>query len=299
MILLKKHIVSDDFVQKIRLVDFAQQIFKDVIPSRNGIKKAIKKKQILVNGEYSILGQWVKIGDVIELFESEEQAPKAFEMELEIVYEDQDLAIINKPAGIEVSGNKFRTIQNALLYNIKKSTKPDALAWAKPVHRLDYATSGLLLIAKTQKARIVLGQAFENKTIQKRYQAIVMGTFLEEQGEINLLIDELPSETHYQVVKFVPSLKNEFLTLVNYFPLTGRTHQLRIHSAKLGMPILGDKIYGEEGHTLKGKGMFLCAVEVSFQHPVTQEDINIKIETPSKFEKILERENKMWQKAQQ
>ncbi len=118
MILLKKYVVSSDFSEQIRLIDFAQKIFKDIIPSRNGIKKAIKKKQLLVNNEGGILGQWVKIGDVLELFESMENTPKAFEMDLEIIYEDDDLAIINKPAGIEVSGNKFRTVQNALVYNI-------------------------------------------------------------------------------------------------------------------------------------------------------------------------------------
>lgn len=295
MVILKTHIVPEG-VEDVRLYDYAQQIFT-TIPSRKGIKKAISREEIIVDGEKTTTGLWIKSGQKIELLESSVNPPKEYRLDLEVVYEDEYFAIINKPAGIPVSGNQFRTIQNALIGNIKLSKEADALRWAKPVHRLDSPTSGLLIIAKTAKTLVRLGQQFENKEIQKRYCAIVIGK-TPKNGTIDIEIEGLKSLTEYQLKSFVPSLRNEFLSLVELSPKTGRTHQLRIHLSKLGFPILGDKLYGNEGKILAGKGLFLAAIELQFNHPITNEPIRIQIEAPYKFNALLDRENRRWEKYQ-
>ena len=109
-------------------------------------------------------------------------------------------------------------------------------------------------------------------------------------------IEGLQSETVYNLQETVPSLKNEFLSLIKLHPKTGRTHQIRIHLSKLGYPIMGDKLYGEEGNVLKGKGLFLCAIGLGFKHPITSEELNIEISLPHKFVSLLEREKRRWEK---
>jgi len=293
LVVLSTHIVPDG-VEEIRLYDYVQQIFP-LIPSRKGVKKAISREEIIVNGQKTTTGLWIKSGQKIELLESSVNPPKEYRLKLEVVYEDEYLAIINKPAGILVSGNQFRTIQNALIGNIKLSKEEDALKWPKPVHRLDSSTSGLLIIAKTASALVKLGKQFEKKEIEKKYCAIVIGK-IPEIGIIDFEIEGLKSFTDYKLNCVIPSLRNEHLSLVELFPKTGRTHQLRIHLSKLGFPILGDKLYGSEGEILKGKGLFLSAVKLQFSHPITDESLNLKIEAPYKFNALLERENRRWEK---
>jgi len=223
--------------------------------------------------------------------------PKAYHLSLEIIHEDDDIAVILKPAGINVSGNQFKTIQNALLYNLKESTKADKLPWPLPVHRLDNQTSGLLIIAKTKTSRIRLGRAFEKREIQKKYHALVIGN-LEENGTINTPIENKSSTSHFSKIATVPSLKNTFLSLVELAPVTGRTHQLRIHCAAIGFPILGDKIYGEEGMVLKHKGLFLSAVSLEFSHPIDGHKISLQIPTPLKFIRRMENEKRRFNATQ-
>ncbi|MFT6149399.1 MAG: RluA family pseudouridine synthase [Saprospiraceae bacterium] len=287
MLLIEKHIVPKS-IEKARLSDYLIGIFI-TIPTRKGIKKAIKKGAVLMNNEVGKTGDWLIGNEVIELYDLLEKQPKIFEFELPIIFEDDDLAIINKPGGIPVSGNYFKTIQNALPHNLQLSIAKDALKIPRPVHRLDAPTCGLLLIAKSKMAHLHLSTQFENKTIQKRYQAIATGE-LPQNGQINSPIDGKPSVTKFQTVRVVPSLKNKFLTFVNLYPITGRTHQLRRHLAEMNHPILGDKLYGKEGLILWKKGLFLCAVELNFIHPRTEKRMNILIEPPKKFETILERE---------
>ncbi len=261
------------------------------IPSKKGVKKAISKGELRLNNEKVEGGRWLKEGDIITYVDLEKTPPKEYHLKLDIIFEDEFLAVIFKPAGINVSGNKFKTIQNALLYNITPSKEVDALDWPLPVHRLDNQTSGLLLIAKTKTARVKLGQAFEEKTILKKYQALVIGK-TEGSGEINSKIEDKSSQSLYKLIDFVPSLKNGLLSLIELEPKTGRTHQLRIHCASIGKPILGDKLYGKEGMILKNKGLFLCATHLSFKHPINQKELNFEVPTPHKFLKRLENEKR-------
>jgi len=236
----------------------------------------------------------VQYGQVIDLLETPQSQPKIFELELEVLFEDHFMAAIHKPAGFSVSGNAYKTIYNSLPYNLKKSSEPDALPWPTPVHRLDNQTSGILLIAKTKTAQIALGNQLENHTIQKKYCAVVIGKVLSK-GKIKTPIEDKTAQTDFEVVTVVNSLRFEHLSLLNVFPKTGRTHQIRIHLASIGHPIFGDKLYVEEKMLHKGKGLFLCACEISFLHPKTSEEINLKIAPPYKFESLFLREQRRWQ----
>lgn len=295
MHLLSTHIVASN-ISPTRLSDYACGLFPQLV-SRKSVKKAIKGGAIRVNKRISTTAYWVQANDEIQLYDLEQQAPKSYDLTLEVVYEDEDLAVINKPAGIVVSGNQFRTITNTLSANLQSSSLSDALAWPKPTHRLDQATSGLLLIAKTASARVHLGQQFEDKTIQKRYRAICIGP-VPQSGQITDSIEGKPALTRYELVSQSSSIKNQTLSLLDLYPETGRTHQLRIHLSHLGYPILGDALYGREGLILKRKGLFLAAVALQFQHPRTGHTRVVEIPHPGKFDKLLEREQAMWEKWQ-
>ncbi|MFC1668827.1 pseudouridine synthase [Spirochaetota bacterium] len=293
MTVIKTHTVPDDIVE-VRFSDYAREVFTG-IPSRNGIKKAIKRGDLRIDGEACKTGTWIKPGQVIDLIHSDKNKPKVYLLNLDIIYEDEHLAVINKPAGIEVLGNKFKTVENALPHNIVPSTDENALTRPMTVHRIDMQTSGLLVIAKTAPAQIELGRQFEKRQVKKRYSAIVIGK-ADEHGQITKPIEGREAYTEFALIKNVRSLKNDWLSLVYLYPHTGRTHQLRIHMADSGFPILGDKIYGKEGTVLKGKGLFLSSVELSFTHPVKGVPVNVKVDEPKKFQTFLDREERRWGK---
>ena len=269
----------------IRFQEYAVGIFK-TLPTKSGVKKAIKKKLISINGDIATTALFILGEEKVILFESEDSSNfKRLKLTLEVIFEDDYLAIINKPAGILVSGNKFKTISNALDQNLIKSRQLDAVK-AKPIHRLDYPTTGLLLIGKTNASIIALNKLFEYKQIKKTYFAITIGQ-MEVSGIINTLIDNKNSETHYEVMKTVVSKRFEYLNLVKLSPKTGRRHQLRKHMLSLGNPILGDKEYCNEKLILNGKGMYLHAGILEFIHPFTKQQIKIKKDFSNKFTKIF------------
>ncbi len=204
---------------------------------------------------------------------------------LKVLFEDEHFAAIHKPAGIEVSGNKFKTIANALPQNLQPSKLSDATT-PQPVHRLDYATTGIVLVGKTSGSIRALNKMFEDKTIAKTYYAIAIGK-MEQGGTITSEIDGKPSETAYQVMESVPSERFSTLNLVQLHPKTGRKHQLRKHLFGLGHPILGDKEYALENLILKGKGLYLHAYALVFEHPFTHRSIKIIDDLPKKFGKIF------------
>ena len=266
----------------------------DFFKSRKSVKKALKKGEVHLNGKTVHGGTWLKTGDVIEILDLEETPPKPYHLELEVVFEDEDIAIVIKPAGLTVSGNQFKTLFNALPFNLQESKAKDKLSWPLPVHRLDNQTSGLVVIAKSKTARVYLGRLFEKKKIKKAYHALVMGKPYGRSGEIDSQIGGKRAITNFENIQTVPSLKNQYISLIKLFPKTGRTHQLRIHMAGIGTPILGDKLYADK--TIKHKGLFLTASELKFKHPVTKKEIHVEVEIPYKFYKRLDNENRRWEK---
>ncbi len=250
---------------RVRLSDFAPDIFK-TISLKMGIKKAIKKGYVFINGTIGYTSDYIVRGEIIELFQPLIIKSKpTINLPIQVVYEDDYLAIVNKPPGILVSGNKKITLENALSTILLTSTQPDALARPEPIHRLDYPTSGALLIGKTSKATSSLNKMFEERKIKKSYHAITIGA-IKYTGTIDLPIDEKPSKSEFKTIKRLSSRKYESLNLVELIPHTGRTHQLRIHMASIENPILGDLKYGKEGLLGKGNGLYLQASYLRFIH---------------------------------
>ncbi len=272
--------------RRIRLSDVAAGTFKTIL-SRKGFKSAIKTGLVTLNGKIAVTADYISGGEVIELFQNPLQNNKpAIELKIEIIFEDDYLAIVYKPAGIVVSGNRKYTLENALEHNLAKSTQDDALFRPEPVHRLDYPTSGLLVIGKTSRALIALNKMFEEKSIQKTYHAITIGV-MSDHGIIEEQIENKNAKTSFQVLKRIESRKYESLNLVKLTPFTGRKHQLRIHLASIGTPILGDSKYGKEGLIGSGNGLFLHASGLTFIHPVTYKEVSKNIPLTKKILKLF------------
>lgn len=293
MKIIQRHKVEEEITGTVRLSDYAVNLFP-LLPTKSSVKKAVKKGLILVDGKAGTSGTHISKGQIIELAEFSTAEAKVYQLKLDVIFEDEYIALINKPPGINVSGNEFKTIENALLFNIKQSAEDDALIKPKPVHRLDNQTSGLLLIAKTHRAQVNLGDQFENKQVRKKYTAIVIGKIPEE-GEINILVNDKEAVTAFKLIMTEVSLRFDYLSLIELKPITGRTHQLRIHCYKSGFPILGDKLYKNEKFILKGKGLFLSSTHIKFLHPITKEELSFNISYPAKFDKIIEREKRRYE----
>ncbi len=229
---------------------------------------------------------FIKGGETICLSIPEKASPqKKLIFPLQVLYEDEYLAAVRKPAGILVSGNRFKTIARALPQNLRLSTLRDATV-PQPVHRLDYATTGILLAGKTSGSIRTLNKMFEEKKIEKTYYAVAIGE-MHESGKITDSIDGKVAHSEYAVKASVPSDRFGQLNLVRLVPKTGRRHQLRKHLSGIDNPILGDATYGSEPLILKGKGLYLHAFSLEFVHPFTQQKVELKAELPEKFRKIF------------
>lgn len=272
--------------EKTRLSDLPAGTFS-TIRSRKAFKNAIKKGLVKLNSQRAYTADLVQGGETIEIFQDIEAVSKpSINIQLEVLFEDEYLAIINKPAGIEVSGNKKWNLENALNSNLAKSKRVDALTYPEPIHRLDYATSGVLMIGKTSEAVIELNQLFENRQVQKIYHAICIGE-MKASGDIVSPIEDKACKSSFKILSTIKSEKYIFLNLVQLIPHTGRRHQLRIHMSEQGNPIFGDLKYAHEGLISKGNGLFLHASMLQFQHPLTKELLQIEKDLPKKFKKIF------------
>jgi len=240
---------------------------------------------ILLNGQKATTAAWIKEGQRIDLLQPKQSDKKIFKLDFEVLFQDEHIAVIHKPAGYPTSGNYFKTIENALPHNLITSGELDALPYPLPVHRLDNPTSGILICAKTRNSLIKLQSDFAQKNIQKTYYAIVHGK-LEKQVALNSLIDEKSSETLVKAVEFY-QINDEIYTLAELKPLTGRTHQLRIHLSENNNPIIGDSIYGKgENNFFKGKSLYLFAGKIIFRHPVLKEQLSFELPLPKKFRNL-------------
>lgn len=277
-----------------RLIDYAALAFP-ILGSKSAVKKALSAGRLLLNGKPAVFSDSLKIGDLLELQGTGIQQVKKYDIDLEIAYEDDYLLIANKPGGIAVNGNRYKTVENAVAEVNKNNQQPDVLARPVAVHRIDVPTTGLVMLAKTKKAQIKLGKAFQANQVKKEYLAVVHGK-PPDKGRIKEPIEGKTAITDFESLRTVPSKVFKNLALVKLKPITGRTHQLRIHLKDNGHFIVGDKMYAEGKKTILGKGVMLCACRLQFTHPITGKVIDIKIDPPAKFKRILEREEERFRK---
>lgn len=270
-------------------MDYCIDLFPQ-LPTKNAVKKAMKRHEIIHNSEEGQTGNWVKQNDRIQLVDPQLKRPKPFPLDIQIVHEEDSFAVVVKPSGLVINGNQFRTLENCLIDQLQPSKSEDTLKWGKPVHRLDSATSGLVIIAKTLEAHRKFGDLFSERRIKKQYHAVVQGK--PENQVISTDVDNKTAESKLTVLSTVASLRNECLSVVLLEPSTGRTHQLRKHCKEISHPIVGDQLYGEEGNVMKHKGLFLGATSLQFEHPVSSELITISIPIPPKFEALMKRESR-------
>lgn len=289
-------------MQNGRLDKACSEIFSDY--SRSQIKQLLDGGNITVNGKTEKAKYKVKSGDVIRL---EEPETKTLELRpenipLDIVYEDDDVIVINKPQGMVVHpapGHDDHTLVNALLYHCPLSTINGTF---RPgiVHRIDKDTSGLLMVAKNDKAHRSLAKQLKDKTNIREYVALVHGRIAEDEGTINAPIgrslkdrkkqavvkDGRNAVTHFEVLK-----RYRDYTLVKCILETGRTHQIRVHMKYIGHPLVGDPLYGPK-KTIKGNGQFLHAGKLGFVHPTTGKLLIFEAPLPKIFQECLEKLDK-------
>ena len=269
--------------------------------SRSQANEAIKNGNILVNGKAVKAKYSVKEGDLVtyDLPEPEVLEYEAEDIPLDIVYEDDDVAVVNKPQGMVVHpsvGHTSGTLVNALMYHIHDLSSINGVVRPGIVHRIDKDTSGLLMIAKNDRTHQALAEELKDKKSLRKYLAIVHGNISNDRGVIEAPIGRSekdrkkqtvtakgkPAVTHFKVLERFGNY-----TLVELTLETGRTHQIRVHMAYIGHPVAGDPLYGPR-KTLKGNGQFLHAQTLGFTHPTTGESLRFSVEPPAIFQETLE-----------
>lgn len=270
--------------------------------SRSQANEAIKAGTVLVNGKPSKAKYAVKEGDVItyEVPEEEVLEYKAEDIPLDIIYEDADVAVVNKPQGMVVhpsAGHTSGTLVNALMYHVKDLSSINGVVRPGIVHRIDKDTSGLLMVAKNDKAHNALAAELKDKKSLRKYVAIVHGNLPNDRGVIEAPIGRSDKDRKKQAVtakgkpavtRFTVLERFGNYTLVELQLETGRTHQIRVHMAYIGHPVAGDPLYGPR-KTLKGHGQFLHAKTLGFTHPTTGELVEFTAEEPAIFKETLEK----------
>lgn len=270
--------------------------------SRGQANDAIKAGIVLVNGQTAKAKYSVKAGDIItyEIQEEEVLDYQAEDIPLDVVYEDEDLAIINKPQGMVVhpsAGHSSGTMVNALLYQIKDLSGINGVVRPGIVHRIDKDTSGLLMVAKNDAAHQALADELKAKKSLRKYLAIVHGNLPNDRGIIEAPIGRSEKDRKKQAViargkeavtRFQVIERFGDYTLVELTLETGRTHQIRVHMAYIGHPVAGDPLYGPR-KTLPGNGQFLHAQTLGLTHPRTGEVMTFTAEPPLIFQQTIEK----------
>ena len=268
--------------------------------TRSYIKQLIDGGRVLLNGEKPKAGAIVKTDDEIDIDPPEPfvAARPAPEIPVDIIYEDGDIAVINKPQGLTVHpapGNYDNTLVNALLAHLDSLSAINGALRPGIVHRLDKNTSGVMVVAKNDKAHLSLSRQIADRTVTKKYVAIVDGHLPSEEGRIDAPIGRNPRDRKLMAVvtggrravtdyKLIERLKGH--DYAEFRILTGRTHQIRVHAKYIGHPVTGDEQYGR-GSFLGTKGQLLHARSLTFVHPTTGEEMTFTAPLPETFEKVL------------
>lgn len=270
--------------------------------SRSKVQNLIADGYVFVNGETIKANYKLEAGDKVEVFVPEPEAVdvEAEDIPLDIIYEDKDIVLVNKAQGMVVhpgAGNPNGTLVNALLFHIKDLSGINGEIRPGIVHRLDKDTSGILMVAKNDEAHVNLSEQLQNRTVKRKYWALVHGVLPHEHGTINAPIGRDPKDRQkFTVIKGGKEAISHFRVLerIQKFSLmevsleTGRTHQIRVHLNYIDHPVAGDKIYGPK-KSLEGNGQFLHARMLEFTHPRTGETMSFEAELPALFEETLDR----------
>ena len=298
---MEKIVVEDNNLKKrldTYIVDKIQEL------SRTTVKRLIDEEKILVNGKKQKSSYRPEKGDYISI-----DIPEAHEIELEaqnipvpVIYEDNDIIVVNKPKGMVVhpaNGNPDGTLVNAILAMCKDSLSGIG-GEIRPgiVHRLDKDTSGLLIVAKNDEAHIKMSKQIQDRQVTKKYIALVKGVISENEATIDLPIGRSTKDrkkmavdakgknaiTHFKVLK-----RYNNYTLLELKIDTGRTHQIRVHMSYIGHPVVGDSVYSNGKNEFGVEGQMLHARYLEFKHPITGEELKLEAPIPNYFEDVLQR----------
>ncbi|MEE1043510.1 MAG: RluA family pseudouridine synthase [Clostridia bacterium] len=276
--------------------------------TRSYVQKLVDDGNVLVDGKIIKSNYKLKIGQNIEITipEAKPLDIKAEDIKLDIVYEDKHMLVVNKPQNMVVhpaAGNYEGTLVNALMNHCGDSLSGiNGVIRPGIVHRIDKDTSGLLLVAKDDETHLGLSEQIKEHSLTRKYVAIVHGNFKNDEGTVDAPIGRHPTDrkrmciteknsknavTHYKVLK-----RFSEYTLVECKLETGRTHQIRVHMASIGHPVMGDKTYGVKKEKYNLSGQLLHARIVGFIHPITKEYMEFQTEIPERFEKFLNRQER-------
>ena len=265
------------------------------LASRSQVRRLFKRGALRVRDLEAGCTWWIRPGWVIELELPDCLPGPSYTTQLNVIYLDDHLAIVDKPAGLVVGGNRYRTMSRALPTTLPLSPAIDALGVPVPVHRLDARTQGLMVVARSARAQVALGRAFHDRTVHKHYQALVIGKLAGE-GQVDLPVEGRQAHTDYRAIEIVRSITVGWITRVSVWPKTGRKHQIRRHLSSLGHAVLGDERYPSHEQILKGQGLFLAAVGLKLPHPITGETLVVTRLPPPKFASFMSREQRRWRK---
>lgn len=294
-------VVKEDQV-KTRLDVLINSLYPEI--TRSQIKNLIESGEILLNGKIVKSGERVKEGQIVDLniVENKPLEAKAEDVDFEIVYEDKDLLVINKPQGLVVhpcSSTKSGTLVNGLLAKVKDLSGINGVLRPGIVHRLDKNTSGLMLVAKNDLAHKSLAKQIKDKTCKRKYLALLEGNLKDDSGRIETYLSRSKNDRKKIAVsddgklaisdyKVLERFKNS--CLVEFSLQTGRTHQIRVHAKHLNHPVVGDDVYG---HQVKGlNGQLLHSYKITFLHPRTDKEMSFEINLPDYFEDYVQKERR-------
>ena len=275
--------------------------------TRSRLKKLIEEGNVCVNGkEAKKAGLEIKIGDEVAIVipEAVEYSVKPENIPIEIVYQDEALAVINKPRGMTVhvgNGTAEGTLVNALLYALDSLSGIGGVLRPGIVHRIDKDTTGLLVVAKNDKAHVSLAGQIAQKTCHRTYFALLEGSLKTDEGRVVTDIGRHPTDRLKMAVlpdgrgkiavtdyKVVARFGTEF-TLCRFDLQTGRTHQIRVHAKHLGHPVVGDPVYGFKKQKFNLDGQLLHATKLELTHPVSKERMTFCAPLPNDFEEVLQK----------
>lgn len=273
----------------------------DINISRSMAQKLIKDKKIMINNKEAKESYRVKLNDEITILVDEPKKTKLKpeSIHLDIIYEDKDIIVVNKAKGMVVhpgNGNKEGTLVNAIMAYAKDLSGIGGELRPGIVHRIDKDTSGLIIIAKNDEAHKNLSEQIKNHQITKIYTALVRGNIAEDDATIDMPIgrdkndrkkmsvtkDGKEAVTHFKVLK-----RYGEYTLLRVKIDTGRTHQIRVHMAKIGHPVVGDEVYSNGKNEFNVHGQMLHSTYLKFKHPITGKELELEAPLPKYFQDVL------------